>query len=523
MPEPDLKSAPSSVARTAAAAVEMEEALVVQTTDENPTDEPASFAPPESATELAIATDSEQQPPTSEEQAAQKPPAEPRHVVADERSSSPYDGPVEAAEHPAQPTRAQGRLAQALRNSPASQRPSAPRHSESDDGQVVFEFDRLGSTPVAATRPRVPSRAPMRRHPAAREKAWLTDPELAPAEFAEPQYDEHESAPMYGPELGGYVEYEATCGMGEPNCAVYEPSCEVYDSCCDGPTCACECGDPGCAGDCDMCEIVSLSVPRPKELTFFGGVHGFKGPLDGPAGNNRDRGNFGIHEGFNWGGCYPWWGKGQVGYQIGYQLVHSQLSGSTTTPGGPATSEAHTQQFLTAGLFRRCQGPGWQYGAVWDMLRDERSGSVDFQQIRAEIGLIGNSGRELGFSTAVHVNDTSATNVNYRTIDQYLLYYRIHAPNGGEARVIGGFNENHEGILGANFLIPMHDRWSLASGITYLIPDGSGATGAAEESWNLSMSLVWHMGCRARSCHGSIYRPLFDVADNGSLIVGNRP
>lgn len=65
---------------------------------------------------------------------------------------------------------------------------------------------------------------------------------------------------------------------------------------------------------CDMCteeEVVGplwwVGHPRYRgmlrDLTVFGGVHGFKGPLD--QGRN---GNFGFHEGVNLGGPLgdPW-------------------------------------------------------------------------------------------------------------------------------------------------------------------------------------------------------------------------
>jgi hypothetical protein len=47
--------------------------------------------------------------------------------------------------------------------------------------------------------------------------------------------------------------------------------------------------------------------------------------------------------------------------------------------------------------------------------------------------------------------------------------------------------------------------------------------GAQEEAWNLGMNLVWHYGKRAKQCFKGQYRPMFEVADNGSLILDNRP
>lgn len=299
------------------------------------------------------------------------------------------------------------------------------------------------------------------------------------------------------------------------------PDCGYAACACDGGYgYGCDGGSPGCDGGiCDdnggLCRSFPRFLPRPREFTVFAGVHAFKGPLDG----NRDRGNFGFQEGFNWGGKLPWNSLGGVGYQIGYQLTHSQLSGSTA---GNSDS-LHTQQFVTAGLFRRPPRGGLQYGVVWDVLRDERNGSADYHQVRSEIGLINNRGREIGIQVAVHTNNTGTANVAFQSTDQFLVYYRIHAQRGGEARFYGGLDDDAAGILGAEMQLPVNDRLSVASGFTYLIPqEGAGQNAASEEAWNLGFNLVWHMGRRARSSHHNLYRPLFNVADNGSLMVDNR-
>ena len=156
------------------------------------------------------------------------------------------------------------------------------------------------------------------------------------------------------------------------------------------------------------------------------------------------------------------------------------------------------------------------------MLRDERYGSTDFHQIRTELGLINGRGREIGVLFALHTNRAFHDSIHHRTVDQYLMYYRVHGRQGGEVRLYGGFNDTDKGILGANLMLPVHDCWSIQNSFAYLIPDSSGSAGAQDETWNLSMTLVWHLGCRARKCHRSIYRPLFDVADNGWLMIDDR-
>lgn len=311
------------------------------------------------------------------------------------------------------------------------------------------------------------------------------------------------------------------CGM-EPGCAVVgEPTCGLTF----GEPCGC--GDIGCCGDCgdtvcgcgDVCDgscgvPVTLMLPPLRELTVEVGVQAFKNPLD----NGRDRGNFGLNAGVNLGGAMSWLGLPGIGYQIGYRSTQSQLHGDETL----ATSDGHQQSFLTAGLFHR-KAVGLQYGLVYDLLRDERQGSEDFGQIRGLIGVTNPRGHEIGFQFAKHLNDNNLGGTVYHATDQYLLYYRMHGCQGGEFRVFGGFDDDSKGILGSDFNIPLTDRFSLTTGFTYVIPeeDVQGA-GAQQESWNVGMNLVWHYGCRAKRSFMSQYRPMFRLADNGSLIVDDR-
>ncbi len=56
--------------------------------------------------------------------------------------------------------------------------------------------------------------------------------------------------------------------------------------------------------------------------------------------------------------------------------------------------------------------------------------------------------------------------------------------------------------------------------MTYLIPEESNEQGGSEhEAWNIAMSLVYHFGCDSGRTYCNPFRPLFDVADNGTLIT----
>lgn len=69
---------------------------------------------------------------------------------------------------------------------------------------------------------------------------------------------------------------------------------------------------------------------------------------------------------------------------------------------------------------------------------------------------------------------------------------------------------------------------ALEGTFTYLIPgpsqtinlDEQGTTrlNYTETAWNVSANLVYYPACRSRRGLASPYRPLFEVADNGSMI-----
>ena len=323
------------------------------------------------------------------------------------------------------------------------------------------------------------------------------------------------------------------------------PSCPCGGGCpCDGgPGCGdcCEpsCGEPCCGapcgpgrvddlicvgwGDDESCHTIRVRVPKFQEVMVDAGVHGFKGPLD----LGRDHGNFGFNEGFNVGAKIPFldWG-----YQFGYEATQSELSGDSNTN----DSNAFTQSFVTAGLFHRTPD-GLQGGVAWDWMHDERNQGVDLAQFRAELSFVTCGCHECGVTTAFHLNDRqfqigttggeapTPIFTTFQATNQYLLFYRLHGCRGGEGRVFGGVTDNSDGIVGADFLLPLVSCWSLQSEFTYLIPDSGGSTSPSQqEAWNLGINLVWHWKGHARECHSNPYRPLFNVADNGSFIVDDR-
>lgn len=248
----------------------------------------------------------------------------------------------------------------------------------------------------------------------------------------------------------------------------------------------------------------------------FGGVQGYKGPYD----QERDSGNFGFNEGFNIGAKVPF---AQLGYQFGWRGVQSQLNGDENT----GIDEHYVQQFATAGLFHRAK-EGLQFGVVWDLLNDERFQTRQFNQIRSEFGFMNCGCHEIGFSGTFGFNDEKLENDNFEEVrfqasDQYVLFYRFHGCNGGEGRFFAGANDDSDGIIGSDMLLPVGDRFSVQAGFEYLIPnEKNGTDGATHEAWNIGLGMVWHWDGQARKSFENCYRPLFNVADNGSLIVDER-
>lgn len=310
----------------------------------------------------------------------------------------------------------------------------------------------------------------------------------------------YESGPL--PSMGNAVDVGPCEACGEDACA----GCGTEGECA-------SCGTwDGCGrADCEQC--ISLCLPRFRHLTLFGGVQGFKGPRD-----NGTNSNFGFHEGFAVSGRAPFVGWRGIGYQFGYRTTQTRLHGDLVDQDG------RSQHFLTGGLFRRSQ-VGLQYGVAYDWLRDDLTEEVDLSQLRTELSVLGPRGGEVGFLGMFHTNSENVFDGNatteFQSVNQYLLFFRRRFENCGEGRLWGGFTDNDAGIFGGEFLVPLDDRWSLSGGFNYLIPEEDSPPQAAiQEAWNIGISLVWHWRCDAKAAQNSPFRPLFNVADNGTMIIG---
>ena len=331
--------------------------------------------------------------------------------------------------------------------------------------------------------------------------------------------------------------YYAPGGYGPQG---FDPGCsscgECYDACscgnCYGGSCG-ECYDGYSCGGCSHGGYCGLRCAWggwlhrhfwwTRNLTLFAGVHGFKGPAD--QGRN---GNFGFHEGLNWGA--PLGGPFGLGYQVGVQAVHSNFSGDQAEDSVFREADRN-QVFFTAGLFRRRLCGGLQWGVAFDMLHDHYHGTAELRQIRSETALSFGGCREIGYMGAYGVGDDAFTyegaearlTQGFAPNDTFSLFYRRRFSAGGQGRVWAGLSGNGDALIGAECTVPLGTSWALENNFLYLIPkDGQCEGGQQDETWSVSMQLVWYPGREAACVLSNPFHPLFNVADNSQFLIDPR-
>jgi hypothetical protein len=278
--------------------------------------------------------------------------------------------------------------------------------------------------------------------------------------------------------------------------------------------------DPQKPNECDEIDVgpdtpwtESLAHWWTRDLEVFAGVHGFKGPFD--QGRN---GNFGFHEGLNFGAPLGFW---DWGWQIGAEGVHSNLTGDQSTN---QQSENRTQIYVTGGIFRRARDWGFQWGVAYDWLHDAYYTNADLKQIRSDTSfLFPGRVHEVGYFGAYGTGggnwvllDRQAMNFIFlEPTDIFAFYYRRYFEGGGDGRIWLGWSGNGDGLLGGEIRVPMGKSWELQNRFNYLIPkQGNGAGSANNESWGVTIDLVWYIGHPARCERWHPYRPMLNVADN---------
>jgi hypothetical protein len=273
----------------------------------------------------------------------------------------------------------------------------------------------------------------------------------------------------------------------------------------------------------DECDEIDVGPDTPwaesltrwwtRDLELLGGVHGFKGPFD--QGHN---GNFGFHGGFNFGAPLGFW---DWGWQIGAEVAASNLTGGQTIDN---QSENRTQFFVTGGIFKRARDWGFQWGVVYDWLHDAYYTNADLKQIRSDTSFIF-PGRvhEIGYFGAYGTGggqfvllDRPAQNFIFlESTDVFAFYYRRYFSGGGDGRIWLGWSGNGDGVLGGEIRVPMGTSWELQNRFNYLIPkQGNGSDAVNNESWGVTIDLVWYIGHPSKCERWHPYRPMLNVADN---------
>ncbi len=329
---------------------------------------------------------------------------------------------------------------------------------------------------------------------------------------------QYEVIPAPQGEIAGTPTDERVFG---PGCG---PGCETAAGPC-ADDCMAACG-PMCGpcGPCGSCGHHCGWLLRElfHSTTIFAGIHGFKGPSD--LGRN---GNFGFQEGLNFGGPLgdPW----GVGYQIGFQVAHSDFSGNQVVlnqQGQLLTDTSpRNQLFFTAGIFRRAQCDWLQWGVVFDWFHDSYYDTADLRQIRQETSIFLNGIREIGYMGAYGVGGDTfsrrlANPLHLEPTDMFAVFYRRHFSGGGVGRLWAGVAGHGHGLIGGEITIPLGTSWAWENNFAYVIPKhGAGADGLSEESWSVNIRLVWYPGRTAVSAINSPFHPLFRVADNSAFMV----
>ena len=251
-----------------------------------------------------------------------------------------------------------------------------------------------------------------------------------------------------------------------------------------------------------------------RNFSFFAGIHGFKGPVD--QGKN---GNFGFHEGLNYGAPLgdPW----GMGYQLGVQVMHSDLSGDQVIR---VRRGDRNQVFFTGGIFRRAVCGGLQWGIAFDLLRDTFYEKATLSQLRTEMSWVLAGDREYGFWGSFGTKNDEIASENgtneQKVTDLFAFFCRRYFSGGGEGRLWTGFTGGGDALFGGDIRVPLGTSWALENDCHYLIPkQGRGADGSREETWSVNINLVWYPGRSARCVRQNPYHPLFNVANNSVFMV----
>lgn len=329
---------------------------------------------------------------------------------------------------------------------------------------------------------------------------------------------------------GGCQSCGAGCspGFGGPVGSVMEGS--YFDAGCSGSDCM-GCGFDDCCGrgGCSSCDIGNCWLNGLASIfstgEYFLGSTAFRSQQFTVDGNNTifDDASFGFYGGFNFGMPLCKLTCGVISGQVGVRTVSTEFDGNSFF------NDNRDQTFFTFGLFRRVDY-GLQFGVAVDVLREEWFTETDTVQIRGDLSWVYPSGSAFGFRFSSAAQDDISngiiagetfTGLGTDILETYRFYYRHTAAWGGFTDFSLGWSEDDHFVLGLDYDLPLSETWAMQSSLTYLagedVPDTSAFAGNGNEAWNLTVGFAWRP--RGRSWYRSYDRPMFNVADNGSMII----
>jgi hypothetical protein len=299
------------------------------------------------------------------------------------------------------------------------------------------------------------------------------------------------------------------------------------------------CGDAGSYFNCgDGCCGRGGCPPGPCWLAgfgailfrgdYFGGAQGSQNAMFAvPGGNGTliNDSSFGVYGGANFGIPLCRLTCGLLSGQFGFRSVQTNFNGGQYSP------ENRDQTFITAGLYRRVDY-GLQGGVVADILYENWFTETETVQIRADLGWVWPGGTTFGFRYADNVQDdnqpatingVSINSLNTSSEDYYRFYLRREIPAGGSFDMSLGWTDSNQTIFASETDLPITNKIAAQATVTYYlnddaVPANSGQMGGnLGEAWNIGVGLAWRPQGRAH--YRSYDRPLFNVADNGSMLI----
>ena len=262
-------------------------------------------------------------------------------------------------------------------------------------------------------------------------------------------------------------------------------------------------------------------------MEVFVGVSGF-----GNRSGSVNEKSFGIHEGVNWAGTVsPLFG---ISGQFGIRTTQRTIDGyhpEFETPDWDNSGSA--QVFITTGLFKRSKCYPLQYGLVYDWMYDAKyknknliDKGINLGQVRAELSYRCNYGWTFGIRGALGTTqDDPFETVGYKVSveNQLLGFFEKELWCGNSVRFSAGGSGAGNGILSAGYYHPINDKLSIQTGFAYMIAKEKNVDGKFSENdrdaWEAAFTLTFHPhgGAFSRGCNTG--RAMFDVADNGSMLI----